>query len=276
MKAVNLIYGGLFVCASLIASNYSALAAGSEIGGKLDVILSGSAAKIEAEGGKIHLGSVNLQGTKIGGNAKIVTDGKVTGTVKAAKEAEVNVASLYMENSEVMGNLKVDKLYGSATSITAENKAEVHLGSAKITNSQFSGNLDIKTDGRVNGAITAKKDAKIHLASLSADKVKVLGGNASFDLGTTVAKVDADPGSNVYLSAANLSNVTFNNGVDITTRSTLGQVKAEKGATVSIASAQLSNATFNGKVDLNLRASVPGGITAKQGSKVEIGGFTML
>ncbi len=275
MKAQKLIYGGLFVCASLIASNYSAMAAGSEIGGKLDVILSGSAAKIEAEGGKIHLGSVNLQETKIGGNATIITDGKVTGTVKAAKDAEVNVASLSMENSKVMGNLFVEKLYGSAASITAENGAEVHLGSAKITDSQFSGNLDIKTDGRVNGAITAKKEAEVHIASLSADKVKVSGGNASFDLGTTVEKVDADPSSYVYLSTAQLSDVTFNNGVTIKTRSTLGQVKAEKDATVSIASAHLTNATFNGKVDLDLSASVPGGITAKQGSTVEIGGFAM-
>ncbi len=275
MKSQKLIYGGLFVCASLLLSTISAQAYESKIGGDITVKLEGNAAKIDAqENARVHLAGAKLTGSEIKGSAKITGFATVNGIIDAQKDSVVTIANLNIDGSSVGGKLSSD-LFASTGAVTAKEGSRVYLGSADITGSKFSGDLDIYTTAIAKGTVTAEKNAYINIAALKAENVTVKSGNADFKLESIVGQVDAKQDAKVYLSAAELKNVTFNNGVKIHSRSTLGQVKAEKGATVSIASAQLSDATFNGKVDLNLRASVPGGITAKQGSTVEIGGFAM-
>ena len=273
MKAKSMICGGLVVCATLFASNLYAQDGGA-VGGNLRVTLDSTVQEVVAgKAAAVHLGSVKLQHSSIGDDATIHEYSRVK-NVNANKNASVSAAALMVSNAKIDGDLKA-YMVGQTQNITADKNAQVRLGSAEIEKSTFGKDLNLNTYGYVYNGITAGKNAVVSVAGLNAHELRVDGGDADFYLRAHTQEIEAEKGSQVAVSTAELSNVTFKKGVDIQTDSEMGKIKAEKDAKVSIASANLSNQSFKGDFYANMTARIPGGITAGKGSEVEIGSFTM-
>ncbi|BBO89674.1 hypothetical protein [Desulfosarcina ovata] len=273
MKAKSMICGGLVVCATLFASNLYAQDGGT-VGGNLRVTLNSTTQDVVAgKNTTVHLGSAKLQHSSIGDDVTIYGYSRVK-NVNADKNASVSAAALMVSNTEIDGDLKA-YMVGQTQNIKADKSAQIRLGSADIENATFGKDLNLHTYGYVTNGITAGKNAVVSVAGLNAHEVRVDGGDANFYLQARTQEVEAEKGSRVAVSTAELSNTTFKKGVDIRTNSEMGRIRAEKGAKVSVASANLSNQRFKGNFYANMTARIPGGIKAGKGADVEIGSFTM-
>ena len=156
---------------------------------------------VTADKGKINVGSIHLNNSKITGDLNVTDTIKAeTGNLKAGEGAELGIASLLMDGSEAE-SITIGRMEAHLQNVTVESGGKAYFSTLKM-NGARAGSINFSGFSKVGSNITVSEDATLNMASVVLEGAEI--GDAIFNLYADVNSVEITGGGVAMIGGVNI------------------------------------------------------------------------